>query len=331
MTMRAERMMNPVVNCALYEGGRRLRDLDIADPAQMKVEPGQVVWIGLYEPDQAVLRKLQSYFGLHELAIEDAYKAHQRPKLEVYGDTLFIVMKTAQLVEGHVALGETAIFVGRGYVITIRHGPSLSYAAVRARCENLPANLRKGEDFILYALMDFIIDQYFPIIDHLEDKIDEIENKVFVDADLRQTLEEIVDLRRDLLEMRHAVAPVPDICQRLMRFDMAMVDGDVRPYFRDVSDHAQILLERIETLREALQAVVESKMLLTSIRQSDVTRQLAAWAAILAVPTAITGIYGMNFAAMPELGWRFGYPLVLAAIFFICIFLYWRFKRSGWL
>ncbi len=323
--------MNPVVNCAVYENGRRLRNLDIDNPAEMRIAPHRVIWIGLNEPGQGVLHKLQGYFGLHDLAVEDAYKAHQRPKLEIYGDTLFVVMKTAQLTDGQLQMGETSFFIGRGYVISVRHGASTSYADVRARCENAPDRLKKGEDFILYALMDFIVDQYFPIIEYLEDAIEAVEARVFAGDDLREILEEIAELRRELLEMRHAVTPIPDICQRLVRFDIAMIDANTHPYFRDVFDHGQILLDRIETLRETLKAVVESKMLMASIRQNDVMRRLAAWAAMLAVPTSIAGIYGMNFQAMPELSWRYGYPAILAVIFGICGILFWRFKKSGWL
>jgi magnesium transporter len=193
----------------------------------MKVQPGRVIWIGLHEPSQELMLKLQRYFGLHDLAVEDAYKAHQRPKLEIYGDTLFVVMKTAQFVGEHVSMGETCFFIGRGYVISVRHGPSLSYADVRARCENAPDRLKKGEDFVLYALMDFIVDNYFPIFDHIEELVEELEERVFAGKEERDALEEIAELRRDLLEMRHAVAPLPDMCQRLMRYD---VPRCVRPH-----------------------------------------------------------------------------------------------------
>lgn len=323
--------MGKVVDCAVYEGGHRVGSLDIDDPSQMQVQPGRVIWIGLYEPTQADLARLQSYFGLHDLAIEDAYRAHQRPKLELYGETLFVVMKTAVLVDEHVAMGETSFFIGRGYVITVRHGPSQSYAEVRARCENTPESFKKGEDFILYALMDFIVDRYFPIVDALEDSIEQLEEVVLDGESTMGVLEEIATLRHDLLAMRHAVAPLPEVCQRLMRYDMAMVDRNTHPYFRDVFDHSTILLDRIETLREMLKTVVDSKMLMSAMKQNEVMRQLAAWAAMLAVPTAIAGIYGMNFAHMPELDWQYGYFVVLGAIGAICGVLFWRFKKSGWL
>jgi magnesium transporter len=323
--------MGKVVDCAVYEAGRRVSSLDINDAGQMKTSPGRVIWIGLYEPTQEELARLQTYFGLHDLAVEDAYRAHQRPKLELYGETLFVVMKTALMEGDNVAMGETSFFIGRGYVITVRHGPSQSYADVRARCENTPESFKKGEDFILYALMDVIVDRYFPIVDALEDAIEKLEEAVLGGQGTLEVLEEIATLRHDLLAMRHAVAPLPEICQRLMRYDMAMIDRNTHPYFRDVFDHSTILLDRIETLREMLKAVVESKMLMSAMKQNAVMRQLAAWAAMLAVPTAVAGIYGMNFSHMPELGWRYGYFGVLGFIAVICVLLFWRFKKSGWL
>ncbi|HVZ01937.1 MAG TPA: magnesium/cobalt transporter CorA [Dongiaceae bacterium] len=323
--------MATVVNCAAYENGRRVTDLDIDNPEQMKVQPGRVIWIGLHEPTQDILHKLQRYFGLHDLAVEDAYRAHQRPKLEVYGETLFLVMKTAQFVGEHVAMGETCFFVGRGYVISVRHGPSIGYADVRARCENAPEKLKKGEDFIVYALMDFIVDRYFPIIDHLEEMVEDLEERVFSGKEERDALEEIVDIRRDLLEMRHAVAPLPEMCQRLIRYDVPIIDANTHPYFRDVYDHSHIMLERIDSLREMVKTVVESKMLFNAMKQNEVMKKLAAWAAMLAVPTAIAGIYGMNFKYMPELDWTLGYPATLAIIVLLCGFLYWRFRKAGWL
>lgn len=323
--------MGHVVDCAIYEGGQRLGSLDINDPAQMRVQAGKVIWIGLYEPSQEELAKLQRYFGLHELAVEDAYRAHQRPKLELYGETMFVVMKTAQMDESHVAMGETSFFIGRGYVITVRHGPSVSYADVRSRCEHSPENFKKGEDFILYALMDFIVDRYFPIVESIEDDIERLEEAVLDGRSTMDVLEEIVVLRRDLLHMRHAVAPLPEICQRLMRYDMSLIDRNTHPYFRDVFDHSTILLDRVENLRELIKTVVDTKMLMSAMKQNEVMRQLAAWAAMLAVPTAVAGIYGMNFQNMPELTWKYGYFGVLGLIAVICALLFWRFKRSGWL
>jgi magnesium transporter len=323
--------MGAVINCAIYENGQRVKDANVDDPDEMRIQPGRVIWIGLHEPTQEMLQKLQGYFGLHDLAVEDAYRAHQRPKVEVYGETLFVVMKTVQESEGDFALGETCFFVGRGYVLTVRHGPSTSYAPVRRRCENAPARLKDGEDFILYALMDFIVDNYFPLAEHLEEQVEQIEENMLDPISDRDTVSDIVAVRQRLITLRHAVAPLPEICQRLLRFDMKVVDHDTHPYFRDVYDHAMMLMDRIESLRETMNSIVETKMLLASNRQNEVMRKLAAWAAMLAVPTAVAGIYGMNFQHMPELDWTFGYPMALGIIVVICAVLFWRFKRSGWL
>ena len=323
--------LSAVVNCALYEGGLRVRDLDINDPAEMRVHEGRVIWIGLHEPGEELLATLQEEFHLHELAVEDAYKAHQRPKVEIYGETLFLAVKTFQNVGEDFAMGETCIFAGKGYVITVRHGPSRSYTAVRARCESSPNLLRQGEDFILYALLDFIVDNYFPAVDELEERIEELEESLFNPVEDRDALAEISEVRRKLTELRHVVAPLPDMCQRLTRFDVPVLNSHSHPYFRDVYDHCVTLLDRMEQLREGVKSVVETKMLLSSRRQNEVTRRLAAWAAILAVPTAIAGIYGMNFEHMPELTWRYGYLLVVGVIATACSLLFWRFRRAGWI
>ena len=218
--------MATVVNCAAYENGRRVTDLDINDPEQMKPKAGRVIWIGLHEPTQDVLIKLQGYFGLHDLAVEDAYRAHQRPKLEVYGETLFIVMKTGQFVGEHVAMGETCFFVGKGYVISVRHGPSMGYADVRARCENAPEKLKKGEDFIVYALMDFIVDRYFPIIDALEGELEAIEGRIFEPGAGRSNIEQLYMLKGRIMALKHAVAPLMDAAGKLTEhfIDIANID-----------------------------------------------------------------------------------------------------------
>ena len=325
--------MNMVVNCAAYADGCRVRNIPIEDISEVLKEPGQFVWVGLHEPDEMLLRQVQAEFGLHDLAVEDALRAHQRPKLEEYGEGLFIVLRTARLEEGdgHIALGETHVFMGPHYLVSVRHGASLSYAEVRARCETTPHLLRKGPGFVLYALMDFVVDHYFPIVDQLEDRLDSIEEEIFSGQPDRAAIERIYDLKRDLLVAKRAVSPLVDICNRLMRFDLATIPEDTRPYFRDVYDHAIRINEAIDTLRELVTSALEAKLSLISVEQSDITKQLAAWAAIIAVPTMIAGVYGMNFEFMPELTWRYGYFSVVAVMLSACGFLYWRFKHSGWL
>ncbi|MFN8641584.1 MAG: magnesium/cobalt transporter CorA [Candidatus Binatia bacterium] len=325
--------MNMVVNCAVYADGRRLRTIPIEEISEVVDVPGQFVWVGLHEPDEALLRQVQREFGLHDLAVEDALRAHQRPKLEEYGDCLFVVLRTGRLEEGegHIALGETHVFVGPHYVVSVRHGASLSYAEVRARCETTPHLLRKGPGFVLYALMDFVVDHYFPIIDQLEDRLDGIEEEIFSGRPDRGSIEQVYDLKRDLLVAKRAVSPLVDICNRLMRFDLATIPEDTRPYFRDVYDHAIRINEAIDTLRELVTSALEAKLSLISVEQSEVTKKLASWAAIIAVPTMIAGVYGMNFEFMPELRWHHGYHGAVAMMLAACGFLYWRFKKSGWL
>jgi magnesium transporter len=319
------------VGCAAYEGGRKIADLDINNLDAFETGKGRFVWIGLHEPSQELLQIVQKRFGLHELAIEDAQHAHQRPKLEVYGDSLFIVLQTAQRVEHSTQFGETHVFAGRGYVITVRHGPSSSYREVRSRCESTPRMLKKGEDFVLYAIMDFIVDNYMPVIDAMEVEVEQLEEHVFKREFKRRTIEQIYDLKRDLLALRRSVAPLVDIANRLMRFDLPLIDKDTHAYFRDVLDHAIRVNDGVDYLRELLNSALEVNLLLASIDQNEVTKKLASWAAILAVPTAVAGIYGMNFEVMPELRWTFGYPAVLLLIVGVCGFLYWRFKKVRWL
>jgi len=323
--------MPMIMACAGYENGRRVADLELGESGCFAKGPGRFVWIGLHEPDEDVMQVVQQQFGLHELAVEDAYRAHQRPKVEIYDDTLFMVLRTARIVDGRIEFGETYIFVGSGYVITVRHGASASYREVRAQCEHAPQFLKHGEDYVLYAIMDFVVDNYMPIVDAFQQRVEEIEDAVRGGTVSRRTIERISALRRDLLRLRRAASPLLDVCNRLQRMELPCIDDTIRPYFRDVHDHVIHVNESIDILRDQLTAAFETNLLLASNRQNEVMRQLAAWAAILAVPTAIAGIYGMNFEHMPELRQAWGYPVVLAVIGSLCLWLYIRFKRSGWL
>jgi magnesium transporter len=320
-----------VVNCASYSEGCRIANIPVEEISEAIKVQDQFVWVGLHEPDEKLLRTIQAEFGLHDLAVEDALRAHQRPKLDEYGNELFIVLRTAQLQDEHVVLGETHIFVGRNHVVSIRHGSTLSYAEVRKRCEASPHLLRKGPSFVLYALMDFIVDNYFPVADALEERLDVLEEEVFGGQTDRGTIQRIYELKRDLLALKRAISPVVDICNRLLRYDNSIIADDVRPYYRDVYDHVVRVNETVDTLRELVTGALEAKISLLSLAQNDVTKKLAGWAAILAVPTMIAGVYGMNFEFMPELHWQHGYFSVMAGMLCICGFLFWRFRRAGWL
>jgi len=323
----------PVIACAAYAGGLRVANVALEDISEVLKQEDRFVWIGLYEPDEALLREVQAEFGLHDLAIEDAHLAHQRPKLERYGDSLFIALRTAQpdRQQHRIAFGETHLFVGSRYVVSVRHGASLSYADVRARCEAQPQLLAKGPGFVLHAIMDFVVDQYFPIVDALEDDLEAVEEEIFSERISRETTMRIYTLKRDLLEIKRGVSPLVDICNRLMRSDLDLIPDDARPYFRDVYDHAVRINEKVDGLRELLGTAMEANLSLTTISQNEATKRITGWAAIFAVPTMIAGIYGMNFEFMPELRWRWGYPLVMMVTLGLCGLLYYRFKRAGWL
>jgi magnesium transporter len=320
-----------VVAASVYAGGRRIADITIDEAGKWSRQEGHVVWIGLREPSQEQLKRVQAQFDLHPLAIEDAGKAHQSPKMEQYGDALFIVARTAQVVDGSIAFGETHIFVGRGYVVSVRHGASTSYAAVRQRCEACPTALARGEDYILYAILDFIVDNYLPVVETVQAEVDELEDGVLHRTLRSPEVDRLYLLRRELLRLRKAVAPLVDVCQKLEHTDALPLGPQMQPLFRDVSDHIRRVQEDIDSLREVLAFAFEASLMAGQAQQNAITRRLAAWAAILAVPTAVAGIYGMNFEHMPELKWAFGYYVVVGGILSVCTVLYLRFRHYGWL
>ena len=325
--------MNEIINCAAYLDGRKVANVSINEISKVLQNPDQFVWVGLHEPDDKTLIQIQQQFNLHDLAIEDAKNAHQRPKIEMYGDSLFAVLRTAQINKAsqHTDFGETHFFVGSNFLITIRHGSSISYADVRTRCESTPHLLRKGQGFALYAVMDSIVDQYFPVVEELEEGLQKIEEKVFKEKPTRQTTEDIYQLKRELLDVKRAVSPLIDIANRLMRFDIKLISEETQPYFRDIYDHALRINEMVDHTRELLNTALEANFSLISISQSEVSKKFAGWAAIIAVPTMVAGYYGMNFKFMPELEWQYGYPAVVLFTVILCVIIFNLFRRSGWL
>ncbi|MBD0298512.1 MAG: magnesium/cobalt transporter CorA [Flavisolibacter sp.] len=324
--------MKEIVNCAAYSKGRRIADVELHDVHDVLKADNQFVWIGLHEPSEEVLNRVQSEFGLHDLAIEDAHNAHQRPKVELYGNSLFVVLRTAQMNKEHrIDFGETHFFVGPNFIVSVRHGSSISYAQVRSRCENMPHLLCKGQGFVLYALMDFVVDQYFPVVHELETELERIEDSIFKEKPSRETTEKIYQLKRDLLEVKRAVSPLVDVCNRLMRFDIQFISEDTRPYFRDVYDHVVRINEMVDNTRELLNTALEANFSMISISQNDVSKKFAGWAAIIALPTMIAGFYGMNFKFMPEIEWQYGFYAVILFTIVACLLLYYYFRRSGWL
>jgi magnesium transporter len=327
-----------IIASASYAGGRRIGEVPLNDISEVLKRPETFVWIGLYEPNEPLLRKIQEEFGLHDLAIEDALSAHQRPKVERYDNSLFVVLRTAQIEDPKpgkpcdVRYGEVHIFTGRNFIVTVRHGYATTFTPVRSRAEATPELLKQGPAFVLYAVMDFIVDQYFPIVDALGEELELLEQRVFTGSFNRRTTTKIYKLKRDLISLRRVVSPVIELSARLIRLeDDELVPAQTRPYFRDVYDHAMRINDMIDSVRDLLSTTLEAHLSLVSVSQNEDTRRLAAWAAIFAVPTAIAGIYGMNFDSMPELRWRFGYPLVLALILGLCGLLYVRFKQAKWL
>src|SRR6187200_2554424 len=323
----------PVIDCAAYCGGARVADLGIDQIRPALSRDHQFVWLGLYEPEQDVLREVQQQFGLHDLAIEDAYNAHQRPKLELYENSVFVVLRTAHMSTSsrHLEFGETHIFLGRNYLVTVRHGSLRSHIGVRQRCESTPHLLSKGPGYVLYALMDFVVDQYLPVVQQIEEEVEELEDLIFGMSDTGDATSRIYQLKRELLSLRRAVAPLVEVCNRLMRFDLPHIPEDTRVYFRDVYDHIVRLNETIDAQRELLTTALEAHLSIMSHTQNEHMKRITAWAAMIAVPTMIAGIYGMNFRNMPELNWAYGYQTSIAVMVGACVALYAGFKRSGWL
>lgn len=320
-----------VVAAYKYRGGERSEAVDVADAHRTELAADEFVWIGVAEPTAEELRALQARFDLHPLAVEDALKAHQQPKVEVYGDQLFIVATTAAFSDDMIAYGETAIFVGKQHIITVRHGSARHHGVLRSQLEASSKLLAHGVDYVLHGVLDFIVDGYLPVVEEIEEDVLAIETSA-VDAFLtRPEVSRLFALRREVIRFQRHLAPMTELCGRLVRVDLPVIDPNIRPYFRDILDHVQRVSTRIDAVKDVIASVFEVSTLFEQQRQGAITRQLAAWAAILAVPTAIAGIYGMNFEFMPELGTRYGYFVVIGVIAALCLMLYVRFRKSGWL
>ncbi|MDQ3724808.1 MAG: magnesium/cobalt transporter CorA [Actinomycetota bacterium] len=320
-----------IVDCAAYEEGRRREgSLSLERAGEAAGEDGTFVWLGVVEPSDEEFAAIAHEFGLHELAVEDAVRAHQRPKVEEYGDTLLVVVKTARYVDREevIEVGELAVFVAPGFVISVRHG-NADLAPVRARLERRPDLLAHGPGAVLYAIVDHVVDRYIEAAHGFDEDVREVELQVFGEG--HNPTERIYKLEREVLEFQAAVAPLAEAVEELCTGDVALIPEALHEYFRDVEDHLQRVVGRIESFRQLLDSALEANLTQVSMRQNEDMRKISAWVAIAAVPTMVAGIYGMNFEHMPELQWRFGYPLMLAIVITICLFLYWRFKRAGWL
>jgi len=320
-----------VVASYLYRDGHRVRSIAIDEPVNCREDKSEFVWIGITDPSQDEMRSLANSYDLHPLALEDAITADQLPKIDVYDDQLFVVARTARLQGETIEYGETEIFVGHSHIITVRHGSERAHTALREQLEKAPKLLMHGTDYLLHAVLDYIVDGYGPLVDDIEEEVLEMEARAaegFLD---RKQVNHIFALRRELSRLQRILGPMGEVAHKLARQELPCIDSNTRLYFGDVEDHVRRVQSRVDALREALSAVFQLSTLLEQQRVGTITRQLAAWAAILAVPTAIAGIYGMNFENMPELHVRYAYFLVLGVIVAICLLLYDRFKRTGWL
>jgi len=330
-----------VVNCVVYrEGGRQPGDWAPAEAIRRaRKGRGGFVWIGLHEPTDDEFAGLAKLFGLHPLAVEDAVHAHQRPKVERYDDTLFAVFKTVRYVEHEqltatsevVDTGELMVFIGRDFVITIRHGSHGSLGPLREALESLPEQLAKGPSAVLHAIADHVVDDYLEVTDAVQNDIEAVETAVFAEHTARGDAGQIYQLKRELLELKRAVVPLARPLQILAHEPPAALSPDIQPYFRDVADHLARVTEQINAFDGLLDSILQAHLAQVTVAQNEDMRKITAWAAIVAVPTMICGLYGMNFDHMPELRWTYGYPLVVGVIATLCFVIHRGFRRNGWL
>ncbi|MGQ0661420.1 magnesium and cobalt transport protein CorA [Sphingosinicella sp.] len=320
-----------VIAAFLYRHGKRVREVAIDEKIECPHDKSEFVWIGIANPTVEELRILQDNYDLHPLAVEDALKADQLPKIDIYGEQLFVVARTAHLDQGVIAYGETATFVGHSHIISVRHVSARTHSSLRDKLEAAPSLLTHGVDYVLHAILDFIVDGYLPMVEAIEEEVLTMEQQAIDNFLGRSEINRIFTLRRELIRFQRVLGPMGEVASKLARQHLPCIDEESRPYFRDVLDHVHRVQALVDGLREVLTSVFEFSNLLEQQRTGAITRQLAAWAAILAVPTAIAGIYGMNFDNMPELRMHYAYFVVLAVIAGLCGWLFYRFKRARWL
>jgi magnesium transporter len=320
-----------LINCVAYENGRKLADITVEAISDYLQRPGCFVWVALKDPGPGELAVMEHEFGLHELAVEDARKTNQRPKIDEYGNQLFTVLKTIELVGDDFQVGEIDVFVGPNFVLSVRNGTQRGFVDVRNRCEREPDLLKQGSGFVFYALMDACVDRYFPVLDQLEEELESIEQRIFSSGSVRSTIEALYTLKGKLMILKHTVSPLMEAAGKLYGGRVPAIVAGMGDYFRDVYDHLYRINQAIESIRDMIGTALQVNLGLIAIGESEITKKLAAWGAIFAVPTALAGIWGMNFKHMPELDWAVGYPLALGFIVTACVWLYSRFKKTGWL
>jgi len=321
-----------LINCVAYQEGKKLADIDVEAISDYVKRPDCFVWVALKDATEAELEKMQEEFSLHELAVEDARHGHQRPKIEEYGDTVFCVMHAVEFTAtDELNVGEVDVFVGRNFVLSVRNRSHQGFLGVRARAEAEPHLLSHGSGFVFYALMDAVVDRYFPVIDALESELESIEGEIFQPGAARANIEHLYGLKRRIMTVKHAVTPLLESSAKLTSGRVPRVCETSREYFRDIYDHLARINATLDTLRETIGTAIQVNLSMATIEESETTKRLAAWAGIFAVATAFAGIWGMNFEQMPELKWGWGYPAAVGVIVASCALLYWRFKRARWL
>ena len=320
-----------IINCVAYQNGRKLADIRVSEISSYIARPDCFVWVGLKDPEPAELKAMQHEFGLHELAVEDAHHGHQRPKIDEYDGSLFVVLHLIELKNDELNVGEMAIFAGPKYVLSVRARAEQGFADVRARCEQEPELLRHGAGYVLYALMDAVVDRYFPVLDSIESAIEDIEERIFADQPMREHIEALYSAKRKLMILKHATEPLLEATAKLYGGRVPQICAALQDYFRDVYDHLLRLNQAIDSLRDMVTTGISVTISLISIQENAVTKRLASYGALIAVPTLIAGVYGMNFQNMPEIGWRWGYPLALVMMVGIDLYLFYRFRQADWL
>jgi len=320
-----------LVNCVVYQEGKKLADIAVEDIGRHVSRPECFVWVAVRDPEAAALVDMQEEFGLHELAVEDAQHGHERPKIDEYGDSLFAVLHTVEVAGSELRVGEVDIFVGKNYVLSVRNRSEQGFANVRARCEREPELLRHGAGFVFYALMDAIVDRYFPVLDTLEGELERVEERIFTGDSARANVEALYALKQKLMTLKHAVEPLLEATGKLCGGRVPQICKGTQDYFRDVYDHLLRVNQSIDSLRDMVTTAITVNLSLITLAEGENTKRLASYAALVAVPTMLAGVYGMNFKHMPELDWHLGYPLALGVMGAIDLYLFIRFRKAGWL
>jgi magnesium transporter len=320
-----------LINCAVYQDGKKLADIPVEDIKKYVSRPECFVWVAMKDPGPGELALLQHEFDLHELAVEDARHGHQRPKIDEYGDSLFAVLHNIEIAGDELKVGEVDLFVGKNYVLSVRNQAEPGFAVVRARCEREPDLLSHGAGFVFYALIDAVVDRYFPALDAIEAEFEKFEEQIFSGKSLRANIEGLYYVRQKLTTLQHAVLPLLEAVGKLYGGRVPQVCAGMPNYYRDVYDHLVRINQRINSQRDTVTTAIQVNVAMITFSETEVTKQLAAWGALIAVPTFIASVYGMNFEGMPELKWAFGYPIALGAMAAIDVYLWYRFRRTGWL